>query len=141
VAATKVGISYRAAWNLINKATDLFGLPLVELHRGRGAKLSALGEKLLWSKHIVSARLGPQLDNLTSELNMSIQQILADAKPSLRIHASHGYAVALLPDFVDTFQLDLQYKSIQESLAALARGDCELAGFDVPIEHVSEQMK
>lgn len=141
VAAAKVGISYRAAWNLINKATDLFGLPLVELHRGRGAKLSALGEKLLWSKHRVSARLGPQLDNLTSELNMSIQQILADAKPSLRIHASHGYAVALLPDFVDRFQLDLQYKSIQESLAALLRGDCELAGFDVPIEHVSEQMK
>ncbi|MCF2947296.1 helix-turn-helix transcriptional regulator [Paraglaciecola aquimarina] len=139
-AAENVGMSYRGAWNLINKSTEIFGLPLVELHRGRGAKLTPLGEKLLWSKHRVAARLGPQLDNLTSELNIEVQQILADVTPSVRIHASHGYAVALLPDAAKEFQLDLQYKSIEESLAALQRGDCELAGFDVPIQYVSTNM-
>ncbi|MDU0353157.1 substrate-binding domain-containing protein [Paraglaciecola aquimarina] len=140
-AAVSVGISYRSAWNLIQKSSCLFGMPLVELHKGRGAKLSLLGEKLLWSKHRVSARLGPQLDNLTSELNKEIQQILVDVKPALRIHASHGYAVSLLADYSETLPLALQYKSIEDALTSLSRGDCEFAGFDVPMVAVSEKMK
>lgn len=141
VAAQHVGISYRSAWNLISKSAEVFGVPLVDLHKGRGAKLTPLGDKLLWAKHRVAARLGPQLDNITSELNIEIQRILTDRSPSVRIHASHGYAVALLPDLAKDFQLDLQYKSIHESLAALKRGDCELAGFDVPTQVVSRKIK
>ncbi|WP_199271666.1 substrate-binding domain-containing protein [Paraglaciecola sp. L3A3] len=140
-AALSVGISYRSAWNLIQKSSQLFGMPLVELQKGRGAKLSLLGDKLLWSKHRVSARLGPQLDNLTSELNKEIQRILVDVKPALRIHASHGYAVALLADYSEDLPLDLQYKSIEEALSSLARGNCDLAAFDVPISALSEGMK
>ncbi len=51
---------------------------------------------------------------------------------SLRIQASHGYAVALLPDAFTNLQLDLQYSSPLEALAALNRDSCELAGFHVP---------
>ncbi|SDL60403.1 ModE molybdate transport repressor domain-containing protein [Modicisalibacter muralis] len=137
VAAKGCGISYRHAWNLLNKWTDFFGLALVEMQRGRGARLSPLGEKLLWAEQRVIARLGPQLESLGSELNLEIQQLLEGVKPVLRLHASHGYAVALLPKFATDLQLDLQYCSPREALAALNRGACDLAGFHLPTSATS----
>ncbi|UYG08814.1 helix-turn-helix transcriptional regulator [Halomonas sp. M4R1S46] len=131
-AAETVGISYRHAWNLLNKWGEFFGIVLVELERGRGARLSALGEKLLWAEQRVIARLGPQLESLGSELNLAIQQTLEGVKPVLRLHASHGYAVELLPEYLHDLRLDLQYCSPREALAALRRGACDLAGFHLP---------
>ncbi|RTR02327.1 substrate-binding domain-containing protein [Halomonas nitroreducens] len=131
-AAETVGVSYRHAWNLLNKWGEFFGIALVELERGRGARLSALGEKLLWAEQRVIARLGPQLESLGSELNLAIQQTLEGVKPVLRLHASHGYAVELLPEHLHDLRLDLQYCSPREALAALQRGACELAGFHLP---------
>lgn len=130
-AAETTGISYRHAWNQLNKWAEFFGTPLVEMARGRGAWLSPLGEKLLWAEQRVSARLGPQLESLGSELNLAIAQTLEGVRPVLRFHASHGYAVELLPDFLkrQEIRLDLQYCSPREALLALNRGACELAGF------------
>lgn len=134
-AAADLGISYRHAWNLLGKWNDFFfGLEIVELRRGKGARLTPLGEKLLWAERRVMARLGPQLESLASELNLEIQQLLEGAKPVLRMHASHGYAVALLPSFASEIQLDidLQYCTPHEALAALNRGACDVAGFHIP---------
>ncbi|MDX1635637.1 MAG: LysR family transcriptional regulator, partial [Marinobacter sp.] len=93
-AAAEAGLSYRHAWNLLNRWTDYFGLPLVLMRKGQGTRLSPLGEKLLWSEQRVRARLGPQIDSMASELNNQLQQLLAGTHPVLRLHASHGYAVA-----------------------------------------------
>jgi putative molybdopterin biosynthesis protein len=131
-AAAEAGISYRHAWNLLNKWAEFFGVALVEMQKGRGAQLSPLGEKLLWARQRVAARLGPQLDSLGSELNLELQQLLEGVEPVLRMHASHGYAVALLPRFAKGFQLDLQYCSPHEALAALNRGACDVAGYHMP---------
>ncbi|MDC8802012.1 substrate-binding domain-containing protein [Halomonas pacifica] len=131
-AAEGVGVSYRHAWNLLNKWGEFFGIALVELERGRGARLSPLGEKLLWAEQRVIARLGPQLESLGSELNLAIQQTLEGTKPVLRLHASHGFAVELLPMHLGELSLDLQYCSPREALAALNRGACDLAGFHLP---------
>lgn len=130
-AAEEVGISYRHAWNQLNKWAEFFGTPLVEMARGRGAWLAPLGEKLLWADQRVSARLGPQLESLGSELNLAIAQTLEGVRPVLRFHASHGYAVELLPEFLkrQEIRLDLQYCSPRDALLALNRGACELAGF------------
>lgn len=134
-AAKQVGMSYRHGWNLLNKWSAFFGHPLVELHKGRGSNLTPLGEKLVWADQRIKARLGPELDNLASELKLALQQTLSDMNPVLRIHASHGFAVALLPKFSDDLlQLDLQYKSAVDALAALAREDCDIAGFHVPAD-------
>ena len=131
-AATEAGISYRHAWNLLNKWAEFFGVALVEMHRGRGARLTPLGDKLLWARQRVAARLGPQLESLGSELNLELQQLFEGVEPILRVHASHGYAVALLPRFATDFQLDLQYCNPQEALAALNRGVCDVAGYHMP---------
>jgi molybdate transport repressor ModE-like protein len=137
-AAEAVGISYRHAWNLLRKWGEFFGIPLVDLARGRGARLSPLGEKLLWAEQRVIARLGPQLESLGSELNLAIQQQLEGVQPVLRLHASHGFAVELLPQHLREPRLDLQYCSPREALAALNRGACDLAGFHLPRGAVGE---
>ncbi len=131
-AAAAVGISYRHAWNLLKRSTDIFGLPLVQMRKGHGSTLSALGEKLLWADQKVKARLGPQIESMASELNDQIQQLLAGTQPMLRLHASHGYAVALLPEFSDQVKINLQYRNPEEALVALNRGECDLASFHVP---------
>ncbi|WP_336367745.1 substrate-binding domain-containing protein [Marinobacter sp. C2H3] len=133
-AARAASISYRHAWNLLNRAADLFGLPLVAMQKGHGTKLTPLGEKLLWAEQRVRARLGPQIDSMASEFNDQIQQILAGAHRVLRMHASHGYAVSLLPEFSDSVEINLQYRNPEEALSALNRGDCDVSSFHFPNE-------
>lgn len=134
-AATKLAkMSYRHGWNLLDQAQVFFGSKLVLLEKGRGASLTPLGEKLLWAEQRVAARLQPQMENLASELNIEIHKQMADISPILRLHASHGYAVALLPEFANNFQLDLQYKTANEALAALSRNACDLAGIHIPAQ-------
>ncbi len=139
-AAKQAGISYRHSWNLLNQWAAFFGCELVELQKGRGARLTSLGEKLLWAEQRVVARLEPQLKSLASELNVEIQRSLAGVSPLLRMHASYGYAVELLPDYADGYQLDLQFRSAEEALASLNRGSCDVAGFHVPIDILSESL-
>ncbi|OMH39488.1 substrate-binding domain-containing protein [Motiliproteus sp. MSK22-1] len=139
-AARQVGISYRHSWNLLNNWAAFFGCELVALQKGKGASLTPLGEKLLWAEQRVVARLEPQLKSLASELNLEIQRSLEGVSPLLRMHASYGYAVELLPDFAGDYQLDLQYRSAEEALASLNRGSCDVAGFHVPIEILSDTL-
>ncbi len=134
-AAARVGYSYRHAWNLLGKWQAFFGSPLIELERGKGARLAPLGEKLLWADQRIHARLSPQLDNLASELELELNRVLQASTPGLRIHASHGYAVAALREWLEQdpgWQWDLQFRSSSEAVLALHRRDCEVAGLHVP---------
>ena len=135
-AAAAAGISYRHAWNLLKRGKDIFGLPLVEMRKGHGSSLSVLGEKLLWADQKVKARLGPQFESMASELNDQIRQLKAGAKPTLRLHASHGYAVALLSEFTDQVKINLQYRNPEDALSALNRGECDLASFHIPTDPI-----
>jgi len=142
VAAAKAGLSYRHAWNLIGRWSTFFGSPLVNLERGRGTTLTPLGEKLLWAEQRINARLAPQLESLASELNLEISKLVTTARSTLRIHASHGFAVAKLPELLrahSQIQLDLRYLGAQESLASVARGACNFGGFHVPEGKLGEQ--
>ncbi|WNL42576.1 substrate-binding domain-containing protein [Halomonas sp. PAMB 3264] len=140
-AAEDVGISYRHAWNLLRQGSAFFGVALVEMQRGRGAQLTPLGEKLLWAEQRAVARLGPQLESLGSELNLAIAREQQGQVSVLRLHASHGFAVELLPKHLTALPLDLQYCSPQESLAALNRGSCDVAGFHLPRGAVGERIR
>jgi len=134
-AAARSSLSYRHAWNTIGKWSEFFGSPLVNLEQGRGARLTPLGEKLLWAEARARARLAPQLENIASELNLEIKRALAESDPTVRIHASFGYAVAEIPEVVrqdGRVALDLQYFTATDALASLGRGGCDMAGFHVP---------
>ena len=140
-AAEEVGISYRHAWNLLRQGGEFFGVSLVAMARGRGAQLSPLGEKLLWAEQRATARLSPQLDSLSSELNLAIQQHQEGVHPILRLHASHGFAIELLPQHLGELQIDLQYCSPLEALAALNRNGCDFAGCHLPRGGVGEKAR
>jgi molybdate transport repressor ModE-like protein len=134
-AADQAGMSYRHAWNLIEKWSAFFEAPLVDRRQGRGTTLTPLGEKLVWAGQRLRARLKPQLDNLSQELETEINQLLPHGPSIIRVHASHGFAVAKLREMLShepDIGVDLRYVSNQTSLASLARGECDLAGMHLP---------
>ena len=132
--ARRIGLSYRHAWGTIRDASVVFGAPLLKMSRGRGAVLTPLGEKLLWADRRVWARLAPVLDSIASELEAEIERAVSDDAPILRVHASHGFAIELLREFLSRSRVsvDLKYRGSMEALASLAAGDCDMASFHVP---------
>lgn len=134
-AARRLGISYRHAWGLIRRGGHAFGAPLLDMSRGRGSTLTSLGKKLLWAEKRIAARLAPILDSLASELEVQVERALSKPKPILRIHASHGFAIELLRDFLvrEHVAVDLKYRGSMEGLASLLGSNCDIAGFHVPI--------
>lgn len=134
-AAEQAGVSYRHVWNLIEKWSAYFDAPLVDRKQGRGTTLTELGAKLVWAGQRLQARLGPQLQNLSQELETEINQFLPHAPAIIRVHASHGFAVSKLRELLSRqadLRVDLRYVSNQNSLVSLAHGDCELAGIHLP---------
>jgi molybdate transport repressor ModE-like protein len=140
-ATRQVELSYRYAWTLLGKWERFFGGPLVLKERGKGARLTELGEKLLWAEQRTEANLFPQLENIASELNLEIGRALKSTQPVIHIHASHGYAVEKLPALMSRhghYTVDLKYMGSVTAVTSLVRGGCDLAGFHVPFgEHAA----
>ena len=134
-AANRVGVSYRHAWNLIETWSAFFEAPLVERKQGRGTSLTPLGSKLVWAGQRLEARLGPQLQNLSQELETEINQLLPHRPSIIRVHASHGFAVSKLKALLSrqaNLGVDLRCVSNQSSLVSLAQDECDLAGLHLP---------
>lgn len=134
-AAGQARLSYRHAWNLIESWGAFFQTPLVDRRRGKGTQLTELGEKLVWAGQRLQARLGPQLQNLSQELETEINQLLPQAAPTLRIHASHGFAISKLREMLaraGDIPFDLRYVSNPASLVTLAHDGCDLIGMHLP---------
>jgi molybdate transport repressor ModE-like protein len=134
-AAAECGFSYRHAWGLLQQFDLQFGAQLVYKVRGKGTVLSPLAEKLIWADRRISARLTPTLDSLASELQQELASVMADRPQALRLTASHGFAVAALVSRLEAqgHAVDIKYRGSTEAVAALARGECELAGFHLPV--------
>ena len=131
-AAHAVGISYRHAWGLLGAGARALGAPLADMQRGRGARLTAYGQKLLEADAHVRTSLDAQLERLRREVG----EMLAAAAPGqlsrLSLHASHDLALPLLAQVcAPRLRLDIAFRGADECLAALARGECDLAGFHV----------
>lgn len=134
-AADRAHVSYRHAWNLIEKWSAFFETPLVTRRQGSGTTLTPFGDKLVWAGQRLEARLGPLLQNLSQELETEINQLLPHGPLILRVHASHGFAVPKLREllsFEPDIGVDFRYVSNQNSLASLAHDGCDLAGMHLP---------
>lgn len=134
-ACQKSQTSYRHAWDLIRQGEAMFGSGLLTMERGRGSRLTALGEKLLWADQRIAARLGPGLASLSSELESEIERVVGTEPVPLRIHASHGFAIETLFEFLVAAGIgfDRKYVSSLEAPAGLRDGACDLAGFHIPL--------
>ncbi len=134
-AGRELGLSYRHAWGLVRQAERMFGQDLLTKGRGQGSSLTNLGQALIWADARIGARLQPLLDSLASELEGELGRVQRRQRFVLRLHASHGFAVATLREQLTERKLpfELRYRNSLEAVAALAQGDCELAGFHVPL--------
>ena len=134
-AAKSVGLSYRYAWGLLRSAETLFGEQLLQTGRGRGTALTPLAQKLVWADRRIAARLSPTLHSLASELEAELGRMATNKIRTLRMDASHGFAVAALIAGIDrdALPLELRYRTSTDAVAALARRECDLAGFHIPL--------
>lgn len=136
-AARAAGLSYRHAWSQMGKWERMLGRPLAKLERGRGASLTAFGERLLRAEQEALRQLSSPLAKLSEDLERDLGEIAPEPPPKLVIHASHDLALAQLleaPALGEKLELDLHFHGSLENLVALSRGRCDLAGF-----HVAEQ--
>ena len=138
-AAAASGISYRGAWGLLRRCEETFGNSPVLKERGRGTQLSAFGEKLLALDLAAKATL----EEAHAPWAQRLQEVLfpeqRSAPERLRIAASHDLALA---DWIENgrrISVDLFWRGSEEALAALVRGDCEVAGFHLPDAWPAEQ--
>ena len=131
-AARRADVSYRSAWGALGDGARLFGAPLVDMQRGRRARLSPLGLKVLpptsacargWVS--ISSACAPRLPSMLADA-------LPGKRPRLILHASHDLALAELgAQCRHVLDLDVVIRGADDGLAALARGECDLAGFHV----------
>ena len=133
-ACQRSGQSYRHAWDTIRQGEAWFGAPLLQMERGRGSRLTPLGEKLVWADRRIAARLAPALDTLASELEVELQRIIAPPLRLLRIHASHGFAIEKLMAMLGDAGVDVErvYTNSLDAAASLHDGASDLACFHVP---------
>src|SRR3972149_11460584 len=87
---------YRFGWGLRGRAPRLFGAPLVDMQRGKAARLSLLGRRVLAADERVRAALGAQFERLRAEIPPLLAEALPGARPRLTIHASHDLALETL---------------------------------------------
>jgi molybdate transport repressor ModE-like protein len=131
-AAQAIGVSYRYAWGVLGEAAGAFGAPLVELTRGRGARPTALGEKLLWADGLVRTALDPQLARLRRDIEAELSRALPRRLPRLVMQASHDLALAELAGLcAGRLDLAIAFRGADECLEALAHDRCDVAGFHV----------
>ncbi|MGQ0525028.1 MAG: substrate-binding domain-containing protein [Betaproteobacteria bacterium] len=131
-AAARTGLSYRFAWGLLGEGAEAFGAPLVHLERGRGARPSPLGEKLLWADKLVHATIAPQFGALRQQIDAELTKALPQRLRRIVIHASHDLALHELKRIAAAeVEIELVFRGAEESLAGLADGSCDLAGFHV----------
>lgn len=134
-AAQSARLSYRYAWGLLHDAEKLFGNALISSGRGRGTSLTPLAEKLIWADRRIAARLSPLLQSLASELESELMKTVVAKQKAIRLDASHGFAVATLLRYINSTKLpiELRYRNSSDAVVALARKECDLAGFHVPL--------
>jgi molybdate transport repressor ModE-like protein len=133
-AATRKGLSYRHAWGLLRSIEEQLGGPLIAKERGRGSVLSELGQAVLRAQRLCGERLDGNMRALASEVASDLNRWLAPPADDVRIHASHGYAVAALVTALvaDEVPVVIKYRDSADAVTALARGECDLAGFHLP---------
>lgn len=137
-AVDAAGVSYRHAWGLLQSWEHELGQALVQLERGRGAALTALGERLVWAERRALARLGPQLETLSAEAEQELSPLVSSAAP-IRIIASNDVALGKLRELAlaqGSPKLNLQYRGSLDAVRQLAAGHCDIAGFH--LSHLPE---
>ena len=138
-AAHATGLSYRAAWGLLGRSEQCFSAPLAERGRGRGTTLTGLGERLV----LLDADARPALAEMHSPWISRLEEAVSPGRgvvpARLSVAASHDLALA---DWIENGRhvaIDIRWHGSEAALIALARGECDVAGFHLPAAWDHEQ--
>jgi molybdate transport repressor ModE-like protein len=132
-ASSALDISYRNSWGLLESWSAELARPLIDKTRGRGTRLTELGELLLRCDDEVRAALDPHCAKLGARIDRLLG-LVPDGPGRLTLVASHDLALAAVRDAVmhaGIVQLDLQFRGSIDSIDAMLSDRCELAGFHV----------
>lgn len=131
-AAHAAGFSYRHAWGLLGTGARALGAPLAELQRGRGARLTPFGQKLVEADAHVRVSLESQFERLRREVRTMLAEAVPGKRRRVALHASHDLALPLLARLcASRLDVDISFHGADDCLAALARGEIDAAGFHV----------
>lgn len=142
-AVARLRVSYRNAWGLLGKTERALGQPLVVLRKGRGAHLTPFGESLLRADRAAGELLARGLADTLKALNHRPPRNSEHGRAkALVVHASHDYALAGLRDLLSAttgLTMDLHFRGSLDSLADLADGRCDIAGFHLPADPADDR--
>ena len=142
--ALVTNLSYRHAWGLLKKWENILKHPLVKLERGRGkgARLTEFGEKLIWAEGYLNEQLKPELGRLSVEINDALgHYIRPPTSKTIKMFASHGMAISYLHELLQQdgrFDIDFQFLGSLDSLQNRNSGHCQIAGFHLPLQLVKK---
>ena len=134
-AAKALGLSYRHVWGELKRWEAELGHPLIVWDKGQPARLSELGDKLLWAERQAQARLAPQIESLHADLERAFAVAFDDSVHVLTLFASHDDAVGALREHAaagERLHLDIRFLGSVDALRALNEGRCVMAGFHAP---------
>jgi molybdate transport repressor ModE-like protein len=129
-AAGVAGMSYRAAWGLLRACQEQFGHDLVVMERGRGTRLTPFGESLVEMDGAARAALGDVHAVWEARMHGLLAPVLG-VPPRLTLHASHDLALADWIEYGRQVPVAVTWRGSEQALAALGRGECDIAGFHV----------
>ena len=129
-----IGLSYRHAWERLGRLERALGQPLVQLQRGRGARLTPFGSHLTKTTRVVETRLQPELKRAAAELNrpLACEQAAIARIHGLRKPRSRARELAEMLIQRGGPPVELHYQGSLDALISLARKQCDIAGFHVP---------
>lgn len=129
-AAGVAGMSYRAAWGLLRNCQERLGAELVVMERGRGTRLTSFGVSLVEMDGAARQALGDVHSVWEARMHGLLAPVLG-VPPRLTLHASHDLALADWIEHGRQVPVAVTWRGSEQALAALGRGECDIAGFHV----------
>jgi len=139
-AAKSAGMSYRSAWGLLRRCEEALGVALVVMERGRGTRLSELGESIVQLDGAARLTLGVAHAPWERRLRDLLAPVVRAVPERLRLAASHDLALADWIEHGRGINFDLFWRGSEEALAGLGRDECDIVGFHVPEAWTQEQL-
>ncbi len=136
-AAKQVGIFYRTAWQIIHHWNTAFETPLCIMERGRGAKLTPLGKKLIDTKIDIESNFTDALRGTASELNKNLDELTGKTNKQKKLvaYASHDLAINFLQQLCEQsskLEIDFNSRGSLDALKQLQASQYNIAGFHFP---------
>ena len=100
-AARSLGVSYRYFWGQIEIWEERFGQKLVIREQGKRARLSPLGQKLLWAERTVMANYAVHMEKMRTELNAAFAAACQQTRTHRR--SQHQCNYSLFHSFTSCF--------------------------------------